>query len=435
MKTFLPLLFLFSLCHLSKAQRSEPYQELHQYIQKQPVVETDTLPFFSVYRNKQLHYLYPLYKNFLNKQKDTLAWRVQMQRESLSQMISYTGDYKTALLIEAKGYEPLSDSARTEIRNRIALAKGSVYTDARQYIDSLARHHRVVMINEATNKPLHRAFTASLLTRLYQQGFRYLAMKTLSTKSPGSLRRITMHTGQTTSEPIGGELVRMALELGYRLLPYEDTARQPTPNQRHHAQALQLHQALIKDSSAKILVLDEYDNIEEGARTGNIPMAAYFKILSGLDPLTIDQTQFSEGSNDAYGAFWYEAWMGAYPATSPVISLLNGKALDPMEVYLTDLTLIHPPTLYRNARPTWMSINGIKKETAISPSYRSLFFVQAYAANEYDEKRLGLLVPADQTYELASDGYYYLYLRKGSYKLVFRDKAYQVLGSRDLTVK
>jgi len=44
-------------------------------------------------------------------------------------------------------------------------------------------------------------------------------------------------------------------------------------------------------------------------------------------------------------------------------------------------------------------------------------------------------VPADQTYINAPDGYYYLYLQKGHYQLVYRDKQYKILGTKVLVVE
>jgi hypothetical protein len=96
---------------------------------------------------------------------------------------------------------------------------------------------------------------------------------------------------------------------------------------------------------------------------------------------------------------------------------------------------MHPQTQYKNGRPTWNSMNGLKKETAIQPIFQTLFFVQAYYEKEYSEKELGKLIPADQTYVAAPDGFYYLYLQKGHYQLVYRDMQYKILGTKVLVVE
>lgn len=97
--------------------------------------------------------------------------------------------------------------------------------------------------------------------------------------------------------------------------------------------------------------------------------------------------------------------------------------------------MIHPPTRYLNGRPAWMNMNGWQQETQIIPAYRTSFLVQAYYEKEYNESSVNQAIPADQTYQTAQNGIYYLYLHKGKYKIVFRDKSYAILGTKDLEVK
>ena len=87
-----------------------------------------------------------------------------------------------------------------------------------------------------------------------------------------------------------------------------------------------------------------------------------------------------------------------------------------------------------NGRPAWVTMNGTRTETPVSVAFKTAFFLQAYYADEYTPQTIGQCVPADQTYIIAQNGLYYLYLKKGKYKLVFRDKAYAVLGTKDIEV-
>jgi hypothetical protein len=215
---------------------------------------------------------------------------------------------------------------------------------------------------------------------------------------------------------------------------YEDTVRGHTPNQRESAQAANLYAILQRDSTAKILVHAGYGHIQENVETKEwIPMAAYLKNMYGIDPLTIDQTHMTEGSITSFEAGVYNSWIQKQPVGLPVVPLLGEIPADPFDMKAFDIFVIHPPTKYINGRANWTSMNGLKKEFPVQPAYRSLFMVQAYYAKEYNEKYLAKLVPADQTYLPAErDGYYHLYLRKGKYKLIFRDKSYKILGSSDI---
>jgi hypothetical protein len=292
------------------------------------------------------------------------------------------------------------------------------------------------MIDEAHEKPQHRVFTESLLVELYQNGFRYLALETLNPYPNASLKHLNMLTGHFTCEPLAGELVRWALDIGYTLVAYEDTSSTHTVNQREYAQAENINKILLKDKQAKILVHAGAAHLEEGAsEDGRIPMAAYFKIISGIDPLTIDQTAMTEGSNGNYGALWYNKYAATLNYTVPMIPLKDGKPKDIFDYHLYDIYIYHPPTKFKNGRPLFNTMNDLKKETAIQPIYKTMFFVQAYYEKEYTEKRVGTAIPADQTYSTSTDGYYYLYLQKGRYELVYRDKHYKILGTKVLVVE
>jgi hypothetical protein len=292
------------------------------------------------------------------------------------------------------------------------------------------------MINESHNKPLHRAFTASLLEDFYTLGFRYLAMETLNEFPNASLKQVNVLTGHYTCEPIGGELVRKAISLGFTLIAYEDSNYSHTVNQREYTQAENIYKVLLKDPAAKILVHAGDKHIEEGAASEDrIPMAAYFKIVSGIDPLTIDQTFLTEQSTSEYGSAVYNYYTKKNAFVTPVAILKNEQTKDIFDFNLCDIYIMHPPTKYKNGRPTWNAMNGLKQETAIQPIYQTLFFVQAFYEKEYQEKLVGKLVPADQTYITAPDGYYYLYLHKGRYQLVYRDMQYKILGTKVLVVE
>jgi len=309
--------------------------------------------------------------------------------------------------------------------------------NASGYIAGIALDAQVVMINEARNKPVHRAFTYGLLEQLYKEGFRYLAMEMLSNHAGHSLNRLDDKTGFYAKEPVAGEMIRKAISLGYTLVPYEDTiAFRHTPSQRDSSQAAHIYEVIRRDPKAKILVHAGYGHISESAATpGYIPMGLAFKKLSGIDPLTIDQTMFTEGSTFEYGRLYYDALMRKISIDEPVVLLKNRQPYPLIDVKGYDVYVVHPPAVYKNNRPSWLALNGERKETTISPQEKALFLVQAYYEEEYNRQPLAELVPADQTYVTSDYGYYSLYLKPGKYKIVFRDIGYKKLNERDREVK
>jgi hypothetical protein len=430
--------FLFSILILiATAQTGENYQYLKKYILTQQHLKIDSSNFLSIYHNKELNYLYPLYKSISQENKLIDHLNVVQYLSDLSESVSFNGDYLSALEIEKKSYDSkLEDSIYNSLNNQGDLFAGIEFKDAKKYILERSRSQKVVMINESHNKPLHRAFTASLLEEFYAMGFRYLAMETLNQFSNASLRQVNVLTGHYTCEPIGGELVRKAISLGFTLVAYEDSNYNHTVNQREYTQAENIYKILIKDPAAKILVHAGNNHIEKGAISDDrIPMAAYFKIVSGIDPFTINQSNLTEQSTSEYGSAVYNYFIKKYALVTPVVLLKNNQPKDILDFNLCDVYIMHPLTKFRNGRPTWNSINGFKQETAIQPIYQTLFFVQAFYEKEYQEKLVGKLVPADQTYITAPDGYYYLYLQKGRYQLVFRDMQYKILGTKVLVVE
>ncbi|MES2332445.1 MAG: hypothetical protein V4539_22755 [Bacteroidota bacterium] len=435
MRKGLLIIFLFAAT-ITRAQLSEPLLELKTFIKNQPPKNPyDSTPYLNIFDKNGVHYLLPIYKGFSQETK-LAQFDPALYYESLAQAVSFTGDNSSVLALEQKAYDKVTDSAKITADKLSDAAKAVYYMDAKQYILSKAKKVRVVMINEPHDKPQARAFTASLLEDMYLQGFHYLAMEMFNNYIKGSIVKINARTGYFVNEPVAAELIRKALEIGYTLVPYEDTVQSHTDNQREYAQAQNIYNFLSKkDSSAKILVHAGYGHIKEGATGDHIPMAAYFKIISKIDPLTIDQTEMIENSTDEFGSLLYQSWIKKAPVTNSVVAMKDNKTVDPYDLNLYDIHVIHPPTKYTNGRPIWMTMNGWKKETPVAVAYRSAFLVQAYYEKEYSEASVNQSVPADQTYQVAQNGLYYLYLRKGKYKVVFRDKGYEILGTKDMEVK
>ncbi len=291
-------------------------QRLKNYCQAtEPYGYSPHLGVLSLTPKDNIHYLYPLYHGFRDEQKFRQIYSDKGYYDEMSQYFAFAGDYETALQYLVKGYDTVDDAAAHRIYRTASDLKDIVHVDARRYIHLEAKTRRVIMINEAFAKPVHRAFTLSLLADLHRQGFRYLAMEMLSNFSNHSLTRVTMNTGYYAAEPVAAELIRTALSLGFTLVSYEDTAAAlHTATQRDSVQAANIYEVLKKDTGAKILVHASYAHISKKAGPdGFIPMALAFRNISGIDPLTIDQTDMTEESNFAYGRIIYQAYLAKYP--------------------------------------------------------------------------------------------------------------------------
>lgn len=429
--------FLFVSFFSATAQDYLPFKQVRSYTESQKPGRYDSsLKYLTNRLGFEIHYLYPLYQAIGWEDKFKKLLGEKSYYENFSELISFTGDYAMASALLEKSFDRLSDSAKQSIEAGIDQLKNIQYASAKNAILSNAQVYRVIMINEAHDKPVHRAFTYSLLEELYKQGYHYLAMETFNNYSNHCLDSLNVLTGYYTNEPVGGELVRKALQLGYKLISYEDTLiYQHTASQRDSIQAVNIYNIIKKDPAAKILVHAGYGHICEEKIGDYTPMACWFKKLSGIDPFTVEQTGMTEGSDFEYGRLFYNYFNEKYSIPEPSIVFENKRPFNPLQEKGYDVIVIHPPTVYQNNRPSWISLNGERQPVLIQPTERALFFVQAYYENEYSEENISLLIPADQTYITNSEGYYCLYLRKGKYKIVLRDITYKILSTKDREVK
>ena len=437
MKKYLFTFFVLLTFLFSSAQTYSPFEQVRKYTKTQTPNKYDSLlKYLSNRLGAEMHYLYPVYQavGWENKFKKTMGEKAFYV--SLSQYLAFAGDYSMASAYTTKSFDTLSAKAIGIIADTVDQLKNIQYVPAKSSVISNAAHYNVIMINESHAKPVHRAFTYSLLEDLYKEGYRYLAMEAFNNYSNKCLDSINVFTGYYIMEPVAGELVRKALLLGYKMISYEDTlASEHTSSQRDSIQAQNLYTVIKKDPSAKILVHAGYSHVSENKIGDYTPMALWFKKISRIDPFTIDQTGMTEGSEFEYGRLFYKYFNARFNITSSSIIYQNKRPFNPLEEKGYDVMVMHPATIYQQNRPAWLTLNGERKMTLIQPTEKMLFFVQAYYEHEYYPDLLNFLAPADQTYIINREGYYCLYLRKGKYKIVMRDVSYKILALKDMEVQ
>jgi hypothetical protein len=385
-----------------------------------------------------LHYLYPFYQLY-GMETDFKKWYPDGQYFNLlSQSAAFNEDYESALHYQQQSYtSTVDETAKRQVSKLMATYKNLQHVDARRFLLFECRNQRVMMFNESYNKPIHRAFILTMLGDFYRRGFRYLAMEMLNNSSSKELTKLTRETGFYTAEPLAGEMVRTALDLGFTLVAYEDTlATVHSASERDSIQAANIYKVIQHDTTARIIVYGGYGSIAETNTwdTSYIPMAMTFKKISGIDPLTVDQVDMTEVSNFAYGKYFYDTYIQKFQVQSPSIATINDQPVNVTGSSLYDLAIIHPPTQYRDARPVWMNLAGRRQPIYIKPTNKSTFLVQAYYQLETYDGKPGTVVPADQSYIPANRGSFLLYLKKGQYIILFRDMKYRVLYTQHVEV-
>lgn len=239
--------------------------------------------------------------------------------------------------------------------------RGVFYVDPIPKLAELARDHNIVMINEAHYKPLHRAFTGELAKALTDLGFNYFGAEGFSpwafsddNRNQALIERgypVVQDGSSYVREPIFGQLLETVLANDYTLFAYEVSKPLPEGAQSSQAhrdkeQAKNILHELGNNTDKKILIHAGYHHIREVPTEfrGTKWMAEYFTEMSGVDPLTINQT-------DCYSQSAYDAGLFGY--AMPVD--MNG---DPISSEGYDVILIPPKEAQFKDRPEWLQDIG-----------------------------------------------------------------------------
>lgn len=384
--------------------------------------------------------------NLLDREKETLAEETyrEMYLEFLATNFAYTGEHAQA--------NERSDQAFGSRFAQIGLSKGRVLppnlraAPALEAIVEAAKDRRLVMVNEEHRSSVQRAFSNRLLAPLRELGFSYLAVETLSenTSILNEQGYPRLGTGTYTKDPAFGDLIRHALELNFTVIAYEagpeemrprpdDTSPLDRMNRREQAQARNIFKQTFQvDPEAKVLVVGGRDHIAEGTGDQWTPMGGILKTLSGLDPLTINQSVMVEHSDRKFESWAYTAaekagWLGQ----EPVLLMSEQGILWSRSPESLDAYLFHPRTQYVQGRPHWMSMGGLRKPIQFEcPPANTPILLQAIVKGEADDA-----IPLDQAIWWPEQPRPALFLRRGTYILRAIDRDGQIRHSREQQVE
>ena len=311
--------------------------------------------------------------------------------------------------------------------------------DAVDAVTRLASTRQAVFINEAHHMPRDRAFVANLLPKLRALGFSYLAVETLADDDTAiNTRRYPVHaSGFYSNEPVFGDMLRTALKLGFRLVPYEaSSAASTTQDARESGQARHLvDRILARDPHARIVVYAGYDHINESGTLGGAPpMAVRFRELTGIDPLTVDQTTLTEQADTTYEDSRYRFLMRRVRRQAPFVLRNRDSTVWSARPGVHDVTVIHPRAVNRAFRPNWLWALGGRRAYLLSDEVCANALdcvVSARLADESDDA-----VPVDVLrIQFSAPGSKTFALPPGRYVIEARDGSGAVLTRQTVTTK
>jgi hypothetical protein len=358
----------------------------------------------------------PVYKT--NEQISQLLCDNSAKNYSLSTAAwdySFIGEYQKSLITYDKDEDKANEKPHRDSLN--AGLSNHRPGPALDYIVDRSALEQVIIINEAHHQPLHRVFTESLLEGLYKNGYRYLGLEALAEDSPINIRKWPMiNDGFYTREPQFGNMLRRALDIGFKLFGYEAIG---DAEGRETGQAKKIKKIIDKDPKAKILIHCGFGHLlEDHAATRSGMMAAALRKISDIDPFTIDQVDWTERSDPEHERKYYENTQVGYSAVfvDPTGKPYNRR----MDSGQVDLKIAHPRTSYTSGRPTWLLRNNTWKVYGLNKIKFDVKFpclVAAYPAKEGD----GESVPVDQI-EITTPNEKALILPPGSFILRITDK-------------
>ena len=349
---------------------------------------------------------------------DSMDWKYQISATEYS----LKGDHINALIHwdSAMGMrEPVFDS-------RVVDKILSDYSpkDAKKYILSVAKDYRVIIINEAHHNSRHRVFTESLLTGLYNQGFTSLGLEALAHgETSDSLLNYRNYpiisSGHYIKEPCFASMLRAAASLGFSLFSYEAITQGANGRVRELEQARNITDYMINHPNEKILIHCGYDHVFEGEHSSwGKTMAANLEEYTGLEVLSIDQTEYSPRSKPEYDHPIIPVDSILYPV---VYIDSTGMALGRKKGYAyTDISVIHPRIHSKGNRSDFLEFDKrkeMKYEYRKASSLNYPLMILAYNANEH----LDTAIPVDIQELASAQEDAYLVLAPGAYTLLHID--------------
>jgi hypothetical protein len=342
--------------------------------------------------------------------------RILFKEYPVPLLYTYAGNYALALQASNKG------TALQELYKKADTAKLLQYrtTNAKDYILKQAANSRIIIINEAHHLPSHRVFTISLLKELRQMGFSYLSIEGLRRKKADSVNRrgYPLLDDVDYFDPQFGNLIREGLALQYKVSGH-DTAdktvnHDPTlfAQRRDSLGAVNIKKLLDADKNARIVIHCGYSHGDECPLTDiGKRFALQVKELTGIDPFTVNQTQFMENDLAVIHPLVYLK----KPGQPVAVKFEKGN----FATGCVDVNICHPATKFTRGRPDWLLSKG---KRYFSPARYLLkdktYLIQAYRKGEPIENA----IPVDVVEVEGRQSKTALILSPGAYHLLIREK-------------
>ncbi len=279
---------------------------------------------------------------------------------------SFVSEYELLLKTLEKKAKPkkvLSDSTWLEITSNYKNIK------AEDFILEKAKEHEIIMFNENHFIPKHRNFVKKMLPKLFKLGYRNLAIEAIGMLGDGTMydKELTnrgypiVHTGHYIKEPEFSLLIREAINLGFNIIGYDEGSSFGYGGADREERGAENIISQINNKD-KLIVLCGWDHLKEGnsGTYWDYALAERLKQKTGKDPLTLNQTEYTERFNRE---FEKPLLQRVEVNESTILVNSNNEPLDlSKDISWYDAFIIHPRTKFVNGIPNWVLEEGEIKE-------------------------------------------------------------------------
>ena len=321
---------------------------------------------------------------------------------------------------------------------------------ALEAIPKLAQGRQAIFFNEAHNAAITRTLTVALLERLRRDGYTHFAAETLYETDTDLAKRgyPTDASGFYTQEPVYAEMVRTALKLGYVVVPYEAVS-DASGDAREREQAKNLVERVFKrDPKARLVVNAGYAHImETGKYLGGASMAQHLRKLTGIDPLTIEQTMLIPHPQPEQDHPYYRAALAKLAPKTPQVFIDKDGAPWSLRPGAYDVSVLLPPYTREDGRQSWLDIDGLRVaynvdgdicRNAIPCLLEARYIGEGEDAIPADRCVIGLrdsrLGDTEHKFRTTQGMRTAMYLRPGRYRLRASGADNQVVTTQNITV-
>ncbi|NCT68241.1 MAG: hypothetical protein GXC76_11470 [Rhodanobacteraceae bacterium] len=320
---------------------------------------------------------------------------------------------------------------------------------ALEAITAAAKGRKAVFFNENHSIAQTRTLTVQMLEKLRADGYNTFAAETLYHDDKDLAKRgyPNSDTGFYTEEPIYAEMVRTALKLGYKVVAYEAESM-AMGDAREREQARNLYtRTFAQDPNTRLVVNAGFMHIQKSGKFfDGQAMAQHFATLSGVEPLTVDQTVLIPHEKPIDDHPVYRRIAQDVRFDAPVVFRNASNALWSLRPTVFDISVAFPTEVYRRGRPTWAGLDGLRGPYTVTAEICKDAFpclIEARYADEGEDA-----IPADRlVFDPYSTGIAVrdrvrtssdvvptseLYLRPGRYRISARDAGNHLLGSTSI---